>query len=448
MKFPSFFSFVLRLALLVSFLYVIWNNSAEASLSNELSLSQAVGEAMQGSLVVQKSHSVREEASWKRVETYSGFLPTLTGTASYLTDKRYMLLDANLGSGAITIPQVVPTTIYGVQASWPLFDGFASTRRWEAGISLESAAESEYTWTRFTIERQTILQYYQVIAAKTLREVSEQNLTTLKDHLKDVAALKRAGVSTNYDLLRVEVQISEAESEVLSDTDNFEMSRLHLAELLGKDKEDRLPTGTLPRLKPDILKGIQDADTMERRDLIGLKERVQSLEFMDKSASAYWVPKISLVGQYQRYNNINDRFSDSDAFRDAYQVGVNLNWNLFDGMLSPARSAQAAQQALQIQKTYQQTKLKALQDLEFWKRKYAYFLAVAAARAGDIERSAEAVRLAKAGRRAGTRTTTDLLDAELDLFRSKAGLVKAQMGSIEALVHLELASGKKLYTFY
>jgi outer membrane protein TolC len=62
----------------------------------------------------------------------------------------------------------------------------------------------------------------------------------------------------------------------------------------------------------------------------------------------------------------------------------------------------------------------------------------------DQSRSSEAVRLAKEGRRAGARTSSELLDAELDLFRARAGVVNAQVGMIESLIQLELATGKEL----
>ena len=65
----------------------------------------------------------------------------------------------------------------------------------------------------------------------------------------------------------------------------------------------------------------------------------------------------------------------------------------------------------------------------------------------DIERSAEALRLSKAGRKVGVRTNTDILDAQSDLNRSKIAQINAQIGTIESLINLELALGQKLYTF-
>ena len=54
------------------------------------------------------------------------------------------------------------------------------------------------------------------------------------------------------------------------------------------------------------------------------------------------------------------------------------------------------------------------------------------------------VRLANAGFKAGVRTTTEVLDAELDLFRARAGIVTTQLNCAEAKTKLELATGENL----
>ena len=91
--------------------------------------------------------------------------------------------------------------------------------------------------------------------------------------------------------------------------------------------------------------------------------------------------------------------------------------------------------------------LKAANDVEFWKKKLMYFISVYQSRQSDIQKAGESVRLAKEGRKVGVRTNTDLLDAELELFRAQASSVNAQIGAVEALINLELATGQKIYTF-
>jgi len=417
-----------------------------AAQAEDLDLRSALDESLQNSPAIQKSESALEEARWKRTSGLSQFLPTVTGNASYLLDKKYMMITVPFGATPVTIPQIIPNTMYSLQASLPLFDGFANIERLRAGNSAVRSSEQEFSWTRFSTQRQTALQFYKVIAAESLKEVSTQNLKNLQDHLKDVQALKSAGVSTQYDLLRVEVQVSDAESEILNAEDQIVLSRLKLAEIYGKEKEERNLKGTLPVFETAILQKLEGLNQPEegRGDLKALSEKSDYFSHLDSASARYWVPRLSLFGQYQYYNNTNTKILDSHNFGNAYQVGVNLSWNLFDGMTSLAKVGESAQQAIQADKALLMARLKSSTDFESWKRKFLYFCKVYRAKLNDQSRSSEAVRLAKEGRRAGARTSSELLDAELDLFRARAGIVNAQMGMIESLIQLELSTGKSL----
>ncbi|HEY1080417.1 MAG TPA: TolC family protein, partial [Bdellovibrio sp.] len=56
--------------------------------------------------------------------------------------------------------------------------------------------------------------------------------------------------------------------------------------------------------------------------------------------------------------------------------------------------------------------------------------------------------LSREGHKVGARTNTDVLDAEAELFRAKAGAVNAQIGALEAVFNLELSTGIKLVDLY
>lgn len=395
--------------------------------------------------LIQKQKSVREEVSWKRVEAYSGFLPTLTAQGTYLTDYQYVLTDIKFGLAPVTVPQVIPTTNYYLTAQWSIFDGFASTNRLRAAQSFERAAENELQWTQFQVQRQIQLQFFKALAAKILKDTAEQNLKTFQDHLTAVNSFKKAGLSTNYDVLRVEVQVSESQSEVLNANDNYELSKSKLAEMMGADVSIQDLEGDLPVLQTSLIENVNFENLPERYDLLALKNSVAGFDAQESSMSRYWIPRVSLFGQYQRYNNKNDRFNDDGAFRDAHQVGINFTWNLFDGMVSIAKSKQSIEQRFQAEKNLAIAQLKAKQDLAFWKRKFIYYCQVYTARTGDTQKATEFVRLAQEGRKAGTRTNTDLLDAENELYRAQAGVVNAQIGALEALTNLELTSGQEFY---
>jgi outer membrane protein TolC len=271
-------------------------------------------------------------------------------------------------------------------------------------------------------------------------------LSTLKDHLRDVTLFRKSGISTNYDVLRVEVQVSEAESELLNAQDNAELAKSKLAETLGTDQSVD-PSGRMPELKPELVNKVALHSPEARPDLQALSQRVSGLDYQERAAGRHWVPELSAYGNYIYYNNLNDDYDDWSRFRNAYQVGLRLKWNLFDGFHSTARSHEALEQKVQNEKLLRAQQLKAKQDVSFWTRKYKYFASVYKSRQNDIGKTRESVRLAREGRRAGARTNTDLLDAESELYRSQASAITAQLGAIEALINVELATGLPVYEF-
>lgn len=419
---------------------------AYADAASEVDLGQAQQLVLEKSPRIIRMRSAAREASAKSTEAFSVYLPTLQISSTYLGGYRYLLTDITLGGSAVSVPAVVPTTQLVVQANYLLFDGFASTNKYKASKQMDEAAHAEVDWTEFQLAREVSLAYYKTVAALALKEVAEKNLKTLTDHLNEIELFRKAGVSTNYDVLRVQVQVSEAQAEVLNSTDNVEIFKAKLVETLGgeivtpKSKE-------LPNLSVDLAKGITLQDIKGRKDILAGQQRVEATELMESSSGRYLVPKLSLFGQYQYYNNLNDRFADTSKFRDAYQYGLQLTWNAFDGLVSQSRSKQAAEQRVQAEQVYRSAVLHAEQDLDLWKRKFNYFVTVAKSKRVDVERSLEAVRLAREGRKVGSRTNTELLDVEADLFRSRAALVNAEMGAVESLINLELASGKSLYSW-
>ncbi len=413
---------------------------------SELTLQQAIADGLGGSPRIQSAKSQAEEARWKKIENLSLFLPSISASGTDITSQNYMLTDFALtpGQPAISIPNIVPSWDFSVTAQWSIFDGFSSMNTYQSSGSMQLAAENSFDWTRFRVEKEITLQFYRTLGSRILKDVAEQNLSTLEDHLKEVRLFKKAGVSTNYDVLRVEVQVSEARSEVMNASDNVDIAKNKLAEILGEDAETRSVIGELPVPSADKVQNSSLGALELRKDLTSLRYQTEGLQHAEDAASRFWVPRVNLFGQYFYYNNRNTNFPDTQAFRDAYQVGVSLTWNLFDGMGSIARSKESIERRFQSEKALRMGRLSAVNDFEMWKRKFLYSCSVYKSRVSDVEKSEESVRLARAGRKVGSRTNTDLLDAESDLFRAKAGLVNAQISAVESLINLELTTGQHL----
>jgi outer membrane protein TolC len=180
-----------------------------------------------------------------------------------------------------------------------------------------------------------------------------------------------------------------------------------------------------------------------RLDLQALEDKVYASDLKDSASGSFWVPKVSLAAQYIKYNNLSDGITDWNRYRDAWNAGVFLNWQIF-APADFARSKQDKYQFIQNEKSLRQANLAAPVDFAFWKRRYLYSATLYQAKKADLERATETVRLAEAGFKAGVRTTTDMLDAELELFRARAGIVTSQINCAEAKIKLELALGENI----
>ena len=165
----------------------------------------------------------------------------------------------------------------------------------------------------------------------------------------------------------------------------------------------------------------------------------------DNAAHAFWLPKLSVFANetYYKFGSF-DTAINATGYHSAYSFGLRLNWDLFDGGYSySAAQVASARAEKQVQETRREH-LKADDEFEQWKRRYDYNVALYRARVRLVDKSTESVRLAHLGLKAGTRTSSDALDAELELFKSRAGLVKANLDSLDSLLQLETALGHNL----
>lgn len=428
-------------------LLAVLHASAE-EISPALTIDSAVNEGLGRSPDIQRVQAAKSEAEWKHFEALgAGFLPKVQVTAQHFFDEKYSLTNFNLGGSLLNMPGFYPTNEATLQVSIPVFDGLSNVRNLQAASLAEDAARAELQHAQFQLKEEIRMAFYKALAAQQLKDVAEQNVKTLEDHLKQVDTQKHGGVATSYDVLRVQVQLNEARADAIDAEDNVATSRKRLNQLLGLEDDNRRLDGALPVPVADRVKNLNYSEVpKDRTDIQALNLRAEAANRARQASQAWWVPSVAVGGQYQWYDaqNYTDRINDTGNYYNAYNVGVMLKWNLFDGGVSIAEAGMAAQRAVQAEKAAQAEKLKVPYDFEYWKRRYVSNTDHYISKKFDITRSEESVRLAKEEERAGTRTSTETLDAELDLFRAKAGVVNALVNAAEAAIRLELALGREI----
>ena len=433
----------LKLAV-VPFLILMGGLPAKANVG--LSLEGAVKEAEAQNPDLKRTQAMVDESSAKVDEAFSGFLPHLGITGSHIFGLKYANIDILFQGTQITFPSAYPTDELDLNASLVLFDGLGTINMYQAARLNYNAASYDLLRLKFQIEEDITKRFYTALAAQELAEVATHNIETLEDHLRLAQATARTGFSTKFEVLRIEAQLEEARAEKVLDDDNVILARKELFKTVGLVTDDGRPLlGKL--LEPDE-KMIPQGLTLEpagRADYQAQLKRQEAAEKLNSASDAFWWPQISAFGTFTEFQFGNfDPLILPTSFAPAYSYGLRLTWNLFDGGASLAREKEAAAQYREAEETTRLAVLKASDEFEQSKRRFSYSTVLYRARVRAVAKSEESVRLAKIGLRAGTRTHTEVLDAELDLFHSRAGVVQAELDALNAYSNLELAVGRKL----
>jgi outer membrane protein TolC len=422
--------------------------------TGSLTLEQAQKEALQNSPDYRAAQDVEKEAGWEQLEAVSkGFLPSVTVSGKQFFATQYAQEGVNfLGPNQYSpFPENFPNTTLALDANFDLFDGFQNIHQLDAANNGHEAKKVLSDYALIHLQEDVRFKFYASLASQLLSDMADENVKTLESHLNIVEDQLANGQATKYDQLRVDVQLSEAKSEAVSYHDNVALAREALARSMGLKDDSRTLTGEMPVLDLDAV--MQDVAAIDITQSPQLRaKQLQSLAAADQSAAAgaaLWVPRISLIGEYQWYNSQDYNFSanqiiNTGDYLNSYFFGASATWSILDGGESVAKANEADERAKQAKDDYTAARLQTPYDFDYWKRRLASSVALYKTQLKNVDEAKESARLATVGFKAGTRTTTDVLDAEVEEYRASAELVQAQLGALEALINLELLTGKRL----
>jgi outer membrane protein TolC len=424
---------------------VLFLLAASAKAEEGLSLEQAIEEGINQSPTIKKYDSAKTEARWGKVLGFGELVPHLSLDAEHDFSARYPTIPVSLGPVSAAVPVVTPRTAYGVEANWTLFNGLANLQTYRASLDLASASEKEYSRKDFEVRKGIELAFFNALAAQKFEEVAEENVKTLLENSAQVHHRLDNGVATKYDVLRVDVQLSDARTELERTKDDVIIERKKLAQAMGLAEDTRPLAGKLPT--PGDAKKVEtlsSPDVSQREDFQASQLRSEAADKQSDAARGALVPAVGLTAHYDKYDNTDYPDQAYGGFRDAWNVGVFVKWSIFDGGATIARSGMAHASAERAEHAYQEEILTLPADFELWRRRYVYSAHRFDAKNDDLERSQESYRIAELSFQQGRNTITDVLEAQTDLFRARAGVVQSQLDAEEALVKLELTIGKEI----
>jgi outer membrane protein len=335
--------------------------------------------------------------------------------------------------------QVTSTTT--VTVAQPLTPLIAISDLIEVEEAGRSASEAELQGTRVDVAFRATDGYLVVLLAQAGQQVATQRVAQVEAQLGRARALVEGGVLQPVDVMRLEVALAAAQRELITAELQVRLALGNLILALGLpadaavDVQDTLPPEPQP---PPAAAGEAMASAVEQRaDVRALTFRAQQAESGASAAKASLYPVVAAIGTFQHSEG-----GGSLQAADSLFAGLTLQWNVWDWGHTwqnyKAAEIQAAQVDLAAARMVDVVRLQvagAASDAQ------SAYQALAVTRTG-LAAAEEAYRIQSDRFSEGVATTTDVIDAEIEVTQARLGYASARYAYFRALASLARATGQ------
>ena len=431
--------------------------SALAQSRLPLTVDKAVELGIENSKTLHSSLMKVEYADAKAGEINASRLPSLKFSGGYtrLSDipPGAAVIPANaFGAGLPPQTLSVPLTQtildnYTLRATvqQPIFTGFRMDAMSSAADYTAEAQNFDYAQDKSDLVYNIKVAYWSLYKAIQIKSVVDENVEQVKAHLKDVQNMMDQGMTTNNDVLKVEVQLSDVQLKQIDAKNAVRLAMIALDNTIG------IPLSTEIELKSGVAHTPKDygdlnqliTQAMDKRpELKAMDSRVKAGEAGVTAARSGWFPQIYLSGNYY-YSRPNQRlFPSQDVFKDTWDVTVGVSLDIWNWGQTLHQTDQAQAQLAQAQDALGQMQDGITLDLT-----QAYLNLQQAKERIDVaeqgvKQAEENHRVTSKRFNAGLASTSDLLDAEVALLQAKTNQTNSIVDYALAQARIEKSIGE------
>ncbi|WP_431109121.1 TolC family protein [Winogradskyella poriferorum] len=284
-----------------------------------LSLEEAKSLALSNNKKIKKADKTIEAAKAAKSSVYASDKPFVeaSGMGVHVGDPINTLLPEFFANASLGVTQV----IYA--------GGKINTAKQMSSTAVDLyTSQKELTDSEVLLDVETT--YWQIINVKSKVELANKYKALLTELLKDLTNSYNAGIIYKNDVLRVQVQLNQAELDLTKAKDGLKLLKLKMAQLTGMPNIDFLVKDTISN-DVILLDEVSQSTAIDNRPEIKmLKKAVEIEELQSKILEADRKPTIGLnvSGIYANGKQIN--FTDGSNDLTSYYGLLNVNIPIFD----------------------------------------------------------------------------------------------------------------------
>ncbi|PKL83522.1 MAG: hypothetical protein CVV24_04445 [Ignavibacteriae bacterium HGW-Ignavibacteriae-3] len=412
-----------------------------------LTVDNAVELGLQNSKLLHSSLMKVKSAEAKVREMNAMRLPSLKLSAGYRRLSEVDPFTVTIpGMGSFNISQVILNN-YSAQLSLfqPIFTGFRLSSNSELNEQLSNAAAEDYNKDKSDLVFNIKTAYWNVFKAIQFKKVMDETVDQIKAHLADAKNLANAGMMTNNDVLKIEVQLSNTSYQQIDADNGVKLASVSLCNTLGiplNTEIEILSSANMSSSQFDELKKLVNDAIAKRSEVLAADARVKAAEAGITLAKSSWYPQLSVVGNYY-YSKPNQRILPTrDQFDATWDLGLNLSLNVWDWLTTKHQTDQAQAQASQAADAMGMIKdgitLEVTQNyLSFSQAKRKIEIAKLSVKQAD-----ENMRITSERFKNGLATSSEVIDAETAQSTAKVNYTNSIVDYELATARLDKSIGK------
>jgi outer membrane protein TolC len=338
---------------------------------------------------------------------------------------------------------------YGVQADQSLFTFGRLSQAIRTATVQQNANESERRRSIQQLQLQVLDAYYGAVTAKARLSTFEastkranETVNFLQSNFKMGAALRRS------DVLRAITYQKSLEPQRLQAERDAAAAMMALNRVLGRALGAATDLDTSAHIALEPVTALPDSQALEqiigeRPDVRAMELNRQSLEGQARYLKMQYLPSLGAQGKVGVLAYKLKQLKEVDDNRE-WQVGIGLNWPLFDGFGLLAQAHQIQSDARSLGLTARQARKMVRIEIENAWRDYQTSDTALAAAQQAVQAAQAAQEMLNEDFRAGKGQLTDLLEAEQAFRDASFGYLAATHARIRSQAALRLALGKAL----
>ncbi|WP_027722169.1 TolC family protein [Maridesulfovibrio zosterae] len=332
--------------------------------------------------------------------------------------------------------------------SQPVFKGFELLSKYQKTKLQRESTEASLYNAELSLISQIQTSFLTLLQGRMEVKSKQDSVARLKSQLQVIEAFYQVGLRPRVDVLQAEVELANAEQDLLIAKNSVDSRAARLNTLLNISIEKNVNyTGELTYLPFSMTldECIAKADR-DRPDLRIAKKAVEISEKDVTISESGFYPDVTADFNYQSSGGDPSVSKNKYGYQnkpDSWDVGANVNWEFFSWGQTYYDTKRAKDNVLKIKAEYDNTMLEASYEI----KDQLLSLKAAADRIGvgrkSVEAGREGYRMAMARYQAQVSTNNEVLNAQSRLSDSEAQLIQALSDYQVALAKLYVAMGVK-----